>query len=84
MMKIKSLHKATKESNLKWIYPDKADICMVDSTEVFRCDLIEDWDVLNQIMKDILSNHTQTPRTAILILLNYSKFIEYQVSSFSW
>lgn len=34
-----------KVSNLKWLYPNKGDVCKVNSAQVLRYDIIGDWDV---------------------------------------
>ena len=47
-----------KESNLKWVYPHRVDVCKADSAQGFRCDLIGDWEVPKEIMKYTLSNYT--------------------------
>ena len=56
---IEHLHRDKKGSDLKWLYPDMADVCKVESAQILKCGIVGEWDVLHRNMKYTLLNHEQ-------------------------
>ena len=59
---IEHLHRHKEGSNRKWVQPENADVCRIVCEQIFKCEVVGDWDVSTRNMKYILSNHGQINR----------------------
>ena len=56
---IEHLHRHKEGSNRKWVQLENADVCRIGCKQIFKCEVVGDWDVSTRNMKYILSNHGQ-------------------------
>lgn len=56
--RVEHMHRIAKESNLKWRYPARPDIALVESDQILNCAIEGEWDILsNRNSEFVLKNH---------------------------